>query len=1126
MTTSLRLDLVRPGLFLACGVAWFAPRPGSAQVAPAAASEPALLVRYDLNRNGRLDPEELAAVDADRARQAPVATAGAAAGETLVLSPFEVVADTRGYQAANTMSGTRLNTKLEDLASAISVITKEQMADFAMLDINDVFLYGANTEGTGTFTDFIVGDGQGGITDNVAGDPANANRVRGIGNANVSVGNFETSNRVPIDPIDADAVEINRGPNANIFGLGNAAGTVNIVSAAANVQRDRAQVALRADSFDGWRSSLDVNRVLLRDRLGVRVSAVRQHDGFDLKPSGVNTTRYNGMVQVRPFKGTTLNASFQHYRAHGNRPNALPPLDAISDWRAAGSPTWDPLTDTMKINGVFSRNGTPAYLFTQAGNIGQVFVDRSGIGYWSASYGTADLTPLGAIQANRKIVVTRARVNDAQPLIGRRVEMVSDKEMYDWSSINLSAPNRFEDRTGTTRVTLDQILFESKGHSLAAQIGWFREDSERRQRYFMGEGDAVAGQLLVDVNERLLDGRANPYFMRPAVTQQGPQARRMPLLSDTYRGQLAYQLDFTASRSWRRWLGAHHLVGYAEYKDRVERTYRFVHALASDNPWLFSSPTADRSTNTVTRANLRFYLGDNQGQNVDYAPGSLAYGNYTYVWGNPNTGAVRAEPVTMGEVPSGNASGSQAIQKTGGAILQSRLLQGRLIGTFGRREDRHFTRFQNPTRLADRGMSYDYDYMNRWRDEDWQLRTGSTEQRGVVVKPFYGWGPIDRHAEQAAGLTRFFGGALRGLSLHYNRSDSFKPAAPAQNVFGRWLPDPGGKGKDYGFALNLFDNRLVVRVNKYETKQINSRSGASAGFAKSLWAMDYISNAFGLQQEATEWITEMAAREGRTLTPAQLDAELTRVMGVPPRDRGLTDAIPTSETDDVIGRGHEVEIHFNPTRYWTLKADVTEKQTINARLAPNVTVYSAQRLPFWEKIVDPRTGARWWTTLYGGSETPFAYYRRVVANPLNVAQATEGLARPQIRRYTGSLTTNFRLSGITDHSILKAINVGGAVRYESKGAIGYYGLQQLPAIIEDYDISRPIWDKGHVYVDAFVGYRTRLWRNKVGATFQLNVRNVGESGRLQPIAAYPDGTPNSFRIVSPRQFILSTTFEM
>jgi outer membrane receptor for ferric coprogen and ferric-rhodotorulic acid len=86
--------------------------------------------------------------------------------DVVVLSPFEVVGDTTGYYKANTMSGTRFNAKLDDLASSISIVTTQQMADFGMLDLNDVFLYVAGTEGTGTYTDFTL-DRNGSIGDNV-----------------------------------------------------------------------------------------------------------------------------------------------------------------------------------------------------------------------------------------------------------------------------------------------------------------------------------------------------------------------------------------------------------------------------------------------------------------------------------------------------------------------------------------------------------------------------------------------------------------------------------------------------------------------------------------------------------------------------------------------------------------------------------------------------------------------------------------------------------------------------------------------------------------------------------------------------------------------------------------------
>jgi hypothetical protein len=40
------------------------------------------------------------------------------------------------------------------------------------------------------------------------------------------------------------------------------------------------------------------------------------------------------------------------------------------------------------------------------------------------------------------------------------------------------------------------------------------------------------------------------------------------------------------------------------------------------------------------------------------------------------------------------------------------------------------------------------------------------------------------------------------------------------------------------------------------------------------------------------------------------------------------------------------------------------------------------------------------------------------------------------------------------------------------------------------------------------------------------VENVQEGGRLQAVAAYPDGTPNAYRIIDPRKFILSATFDL
>ncbi len=57
-------------------------------------------------------------------------------------------------------------------------------------------------------------------------------------------------------------------------------------------------------------------------------------------------------------------------------------------------------------------------------------------------------------------------------------------------------------------------------------------------------------------------------------------------------------------------------------------------------------------------------------------------------------------------------------------------------------------------------------------------------------------------------------------------------------------------------------------------------------------------------------------------------------------------------------------------------------------------------------------------------------------------------------------------------------------------------------------------------------YGSKLFENKVGVKIQLSVRDALESSHLQAMGANPDGTPYTFRIVDPRQFILTTTFNL
>lgn len=1028
--------------------------------------------------------------------------------EIIFLPPFEVVDSARGYRASNTASGTRLNSSVEDVGSSISVVNKRQMEDFGLIDINDIFNYEANTEGTGNFTDFTF-NSSGMPMDNVQTNPQGANRIRGLNTANTNFGNFETSGRIPLDPLNIDAVEITRGPNSSIFGVGSPAGTVNSVPAAANLSKNSVKVSTRTDNRDGWRASIDLNRVLFKDRLALRVSAVRQHEAFALKPSGVDTDRLNLMLRYRPFSRTMLSASYSRYRAEGNRPNSLAPRDGISGWLAAGAPTWDPLTGTLKVNGVvtgtFTGSSNPAGFNTQIGSI-LGYVDQNGLSYLGQARGSSGTTPLSQTQNQRLLtpVADPSGFLSSQPLF-QKYPVLSNRDLYDWSSINLAAMNRFADAGTTIMANLDQNLFRTPRHSLDVQAGMFLETAQRYQRTFLGSLSPSAGfssSVTIDVNERLLDGSANPYFLRPFIQVDRPYFYSQPIERQTYRAQLAYQLDLRKEKSWLRWLGRHQFSAYAEYKQSTARQYTYRDALVSAHAW--TDTTTNRGNSSIYVLYPRFYLGDNNGNNIDYAPTPYATGSYNLRWGNALTGAFTNEATQIAQAISADGSSTGGLKnnltilKTQGAVLQSFLFGDRLIPTFGLRGDQSYNRLGASPVYPD-PVTMDEVSFNSWAAGDWTISKGRTTTSGAVLK------------------------ALPWLYLSANKSNSFTPAALGFDLYKNILPDPSGEGRDFGLWLLFFDGQLVIRANRYKTTQVNSRNGDSSNIAQRVRRLDYLGAtgaAYNLQRQATAWIT--AANPG--ITADQLLDQLSAVMQLP---KDLIAAPPDrpAALDDITARGTELEINYNPTDHLTLKANLTEQESINAGLAANVTQWIDDRLKVWPTIIDPRSGQPWFTTDYGGGSAQAQFTSNVV-NPLQIAQAMAGKSRPQIRKYRANFLGSYKLAGLTDHKILKRFTVGGAVRWEDKGAIGFRGTQELPAIITTLDASKPIWDSEHMYFDAFVTYRTKIFSNKVGLTMQLNGRNLNEGGRLQKVAAEPDGRISAFRIVDPRLFILTVSFDL
>lgn len=1070
------------------------------------------------------------------------------------LSPFEVKENTTGYMATNTMSGTRLNTNLEDLASSISVVTKQQMSDFAMLDINDIFAYEAGAEGAGTYTPFEI-DRNGRVADTVMSDRESANRVRGIGAANITRSGFATSGRVPVDPIDIDAVEISRGPNSSIFGLGDGSGTVNMVSASANLNRAMSTTQLRFDDTGGWRTSFDLSRPIIRGKLAARVSAVYQHDEYNQKPSGYNTRRLNAMLRAQPFKNTTLRASFQSYLADGTRATVMTPRDGVSFWRDSGSPTWDPVTQTATINGratTFTGTNNPPGLanLNRAGPV--IFVDQAGIQRWEISRlpaANATNGPNNVAGINRLLESVPEPVRDGRPLFSI-IRGVSDRSIYDYAHINLSGPNYQREKVDTSTVELEQYLFNTGRNTAAVQFAWQREDADRLRRTTVGSVSPVgtSGLVYVNPNSRLLDGTPNPFYLRPYVGVSEPVWTQMPYERDSYRGQLAYVLDLTKEKSkWLRLLGRQQLLGYYEERKSKNHVYRFRDVMTSDNPIYApagQTKGAQGAANgfavspQATRPYFQYYVGDANGQNVDYAPGHAQAGTYDFRWFNPVTNQWVTDRATFGEsaIPEAsageNANSTLNLIQTRGAVLQSTFFENRLVTTFGRRSDQSGNKRQNRVFLKPNGYEFDWAKMDGWRG-NWDIREGDTTTSGAVVRPFRDWRFIET-ARAGSGVTARLASALQGLGFFYNRSDSFKPADPAISILQAVLPNPASVGKDYGFTVSL-GSKFMLRANHYTTLQINSRAGQGTNIATRTLQVDFAdfgtTNAFTLQRQARNWVTQL----NPGISAADREARVFTILGLTAADSTAYAGNTVADTTNIEARGEEYELNYNPSEFWTLRANVTRSQSIDGAQSPNNITWVNQRFAQWEKIIDPRTGVKWLDTGYAGefpsagAQTARDYIAANITTPLRIDGATQGTARPQIREWRFNLATSYRLAGITQHKILRNVTAGGGVRWESRGAIGFYGIPINGSLeaAEELDPKRPIWDKAHAYFDGFVSYQARFFGDKVRARFQLNVRNIQEShAHLQPVGAYPNGQPHTFRIVDPRTFVFTTTFDL
>lgn len=685
----------------------------------------------------------------------------------VTLSPF-VVSTTgdEGYRASHTLAGTRLNTTLLETPAAVSVLTKELLDDMGAQNTEDFFRLT-------TSTSFDLGNDQNGNGSQWYDAPA---RIRGFSAATVTRDYFPWA--MTADVFNVERVDVNRGPNAVLFGVGAPGGVLNTTSKQALLNSRKVEVALTVGSFAKRRVEFDAGVPLVGQVAALRVNTVledrkgwRDFEMFRQKGLALAGT-------YQPFKNTTLRAGLERRLVRQNRPMGTANDLGGTRWFMAGAP---PAPNPLQP----STNPAPALLRNR--NIEQVmYAPQLRPQPFRLSTIGADMRPdIAGTQA--------AGFYDTLPGAGTLAQGQVDDPYLGTAILPLRSNLAGAGNTTSFDHTVGSVYLEQRVGGAMVELAYRKLKLWRDNRAVGADGllgdpnPVLPGAYYADADSRLAAGREpgtllpdigapNPYAGKLYVEGQA-QTRPFDWDQEQFRATAGYELDLTKRG---RWLGRHTLSGLWQ-RDRsygnswVEREFN----VAPRNSQLL-----DSATNGIYR---RTY--------IDFTtPGGLR--GASDPWANP----IDAPGVKSGYFIVGLA-GYRLIQTDSTMVAgQSKLLDDRVVLTAGARKDR----------------------MLDWRPiEDISLKipnsTNLYRGRSRLVAP----------ATEFKGDTGTFGVValpFPWVGLSYNQSDSVNPQT-APNPYDRQYGNRLGEGRDYGLRFNLRQGRLWLNANYYTTDDQNRQTG-------------------------------------------------------------------------------------------------------------------------------------------------------------------------------------------------------------------------------------------------------------------------------------------------------------
>jgi len=909
---------------------------------------------------------------------------------TVMLSPFAVQSERdNGYQATNTLAGSRLNTPIKDLGASISVYTKDFLNDIGATNANELLIYATGMEAAGPGGNFSNGAGQditntGVVGDSVRNAPQSSSRGRGLTSPTYTRGFFISD--VAIDGYNTSSVTVNRGPNAILFGVASAAGVVDTTLNQPDLGRNFGRSEFRYGDNDSMRAALDINRVLIPKKLGFRLDLLEDDERFTQRPTFENKSRLYGALTFKPYKSTALRGNFETGHTMANRPYSVLPMDSTAlwiqdgrkgfDWTFYDDPARNPLAASQNAGGSVPGTANPAVPFrgfildsvqTFSTVAWQIANPTAGNGAVTTGFRTnqpaTNTTGAGSLAVNsvRNQIVdpifnrdgaadtanfyeTRnigemlaASFPGGRVPAGQKLQGFTNFDAFDWKNQEIDETGRQSDSFRNYSLSFEQTAWRER---VGVELSYFRERYERRNRNNYLSTQSNANQVRIDANVTLPDGRPNPNVGRPFVDTAQAIYNQNLFERQSMRATGFLRYDFRElSPSWGKWLGKHTATILGEQSRRDSLTIQSKLAYfgkyeenISVDPYSFNrlgKVFAYIGPSLIGNNNPLRLTPVSSGQIEDGAV--LNVNLFEVAAGDPGQAKVVTVPYTVRKIFR-NGSYNRDLIKSQAANLMSYWFDDHVITTIGvRRDEDYFNQFAPPNNNTPEGLANLYLAERSLRD--FTLPKTPAFVAGKQVKST---GMVVRWPQKIIRLP-----AGTDLSAFVNVSENFSPNGSSTDAYGVLLPSPQGKTREYGLNLSALDNRINIRVNSYETKI----AGLILGRPNAMSAMI---NNFVLQT-IPSWVTEVnrvpdASRQAdidlilNALKPYDIPKlyQFNYSGSAATNNLGLTTTSLPGYTDtaNYVAKGWESDVVFNPTKNWRILVNFAKTESIQSDLLP------------------------------------------------------------------------------------------------------------------------------------------------------------------------------------------------